>query len=360
MSEQFLQDPSVDSQAPWFGMDCLNSGVMFISKSLDVLVYNDLAGQLLDTHVEIGQPVAMEHCLRTDREEYQALVNMVHSEREYRDFVMTWEVNGRIRHVLIDSFAKRDERRQCTGIYVFMKDLGNFTALEQQMQRSDKLATVGKIAAGIAHEIRNPLTTLKGFLQMMDGRFREREMAVELQYTDVMLKEIERVNSLVGELLLLSKPHKVEKSLCSIPALLSELNPLLQSQALLHGIDYVQDIQDVPPVVVDTALLKQVVLNLVKNALEAMDNGGGALGITVHVAEDWLYIDVSDTGPGIPYYQMDKIFDAFFTTKEKGTGLGLPICQRIIADHGGEIRVSSKGFGATFSILLPIFSRLQS
>lgn len=352
MTAHVYQDSTVGTQDIWFGMDCLNSGVMLISKSLDILVYNDLAGQLLDTRVELGQSMPMARCLREGREEYQILASMVLTEREYRDFVMTWEVNGQIRHVLIDSFVKRDERQACVGLYVLMKDLGNFTVLEQQMQRSDKLATIGKIAAGIAHEIRNPLTTLKGFLQMMDNRFRAKDMSAELGYTEVMLKEVERVNSLVSELLMLSKPHRVEKALCTVQGLFSEINPLLEAQALLRGIDYITNVQDVPPVYGDPSMLKQVVLNLAKNAMEAMENGG-KLCIEVESRDDSVVIHVSDSGPGIPYYQMDKIFDAFFTTKEKGTGLGLPICQRIIADHGGEIRVSSKGFGSTFSVLLP-------
>ena len=237
---------------------------------------------------------------------------------------------------------------------MMMKDLANFTAIEQHMQRTDKLATVGKIAAGIAHEIRNPLTTIKGFLQMMEHRLKAQEMTAELQYIQVMLSEIERVNSLVSELLLLAKPHRAQKLPCSIGALLGDLNPLIELQALLRGIEYEYSVGDVPLIVADPSLIKQVILNLVKNALEAMEEAR-ELRVAVYTSSDHrVQIDVSDTGPGIPYYQIDKIFDAFYTTKEKGTGLGLPICQRIICEHGGEIRVSSKGFGTTFSVLLPV------
>lgn len=337
----------------WNEMGWLNSGALFVSRSIELTVYNPLAAQLLDVAASFGVPIPLEDCLPQDREEYQWLVSMVTSQREYRNHIVTWAAEGRIRHVLIDSFRKETEDGSFVGMYLVMKDLGNLEVLEQHMQRTDKLATVGKVAAGIAHEIRNPLTTIKGFLQVMEGRFSKLSMADELEFTKVMLEEIERVNALVGELLLLSKPHKVEKRPYSMQTLLQELNPLIQSQALLRGIQYHSSLEHVPDIVFDAALMKQVVLNLIKNALEAME-AGGDLGVHVYAKESFLQIDVSDTGPGIPYYQMDKIFDAFYTTKDKGTGLGLPICQRIVVDHGGEIRVSSKGFGTTFTVLLPL------
>jgi two-component system, sporulation sensor kinase E len=337
----------------WHSMGWLNSGVLFVSKSLELTVYNALAAQLLEVVVSIGDCAPIQHCLEAEREEYQLLLSTVTTENEYRNHIVTWAGEGRIRHVLIDSFRHEDTDGAYLGMYVVMKDLGDFAVLEQHMQRTDKLATVGKIAAGIAHEIRNPLTTVKGFLQVMENRFTNQAMDEELEFTKVMMTEIERVNALVGELLLLSKPHKVDKQPCSMEALVIELNPFIQSQALLRGVQYKSSVEAASNIVVDCALMKQVLLNLMKNALEAMESGG-ELGVHVHVTPTFLQIDVSDTGPGIPYYQMDKIFDAFYTTKDKGTGLGLPICQRIVADHGGEIRVSSKGYGTTFTILLPL------
>lgn len=347
------------NQKNWHALDWLNSGALFISKSLDLTVYNALAAQLLDVVVTMGETAPIQACLVEEREEYQLLVPMVVAEREYRNHIVTWAEEGRIRHVLIDSFRHEGEDGSFQGMYFVMKDLGDFAVLEQHMQRTDKLATVGKMAAGIAHEIRNPLTTIKGFLQVMENRFAQMSLGDELEFTRVMMTEIERVNGLVEELLLLSKPHTVDKRLCSMQAIMHELNPLIQSQALLRGIQYHVSLADAPEVVVDAALMKQVILNLMKNAMEAME-AGGELGVTVSTDDLWLQIDISDTGPGIPYYQMDKIFDAFYTTKNKGTGLGLPICQRIVDDHGGEIRVSSKGFGTTFSVLLPLGGQVLS
>jgi two-component system, sporulation sensor kinase E len=336
----------------------INCGVLYIANDLRMCVVNELAGRLLNAEGVIGRFVNMRDYLDSSREEYQILASMIGAHREYRDTILTWEIGGRIRHVLMDSYTHRSDNGQFLGMHVMMKDLGNFSALEQQMQRTDKLATVGKIAAGIAHEIRNPLTTIKGFLQILQGRFENGGRVDELQFTEVMLREIERVNDLVSELLLLSKPHKVSMQPCSIRDVILDICPLIQSEALLQNVQFEYKIEQDATVYADKAMLKQVVLNLTKNSLEALDHSGH-LGICVTVHGNLAQIDVSDTGPGIPYYQLDRIFDAFYTTKEKGTGLGLPICQRIIAEHGGEIRVSSKGYGCTFTVLLPIYNEVD-
>lgn len=352
MVSQFASHLSERAWENWSSIKWLNSGVLYISRDLDVTAFNALACELLDNQIEIGEPIQLTGFLRPEREEFQILHSMVVGEREYRDFVVTWETNGCVRHVLIDSFRRTDDSNTFLGMHIIMKDLGNFSVLEQHMQRTDKLATVGKIAAGIAHEIRNPLTTLKGFLQILEHRFTEKQMGSELEYANLMLKEIDRVNALVSELLLLSKPHKVEMHECSVATVLNELHPLIASEALLRGVECECVVSELPLVYADPAMLKQVILNIVKNAFEAMESGG-TLKIAANENSGFIRLDITDSGPGIPYYQMDKIFDAFFTTKEKGTGLGLPICQRIVADHGGEIRVSSKGFGTTFTVLLP-------
>jgi two-component system, sporulation sensor kinase E len=332
----------------------VNAGMLYLDGTLRVTVFNDLARDLLNGGIAVGESAPLAQCLEAEREEYQLLAETVQSGEALRDKVVAWEVAGQLRHVLVDSYPLPGE--DCPGgMLVMIKDLGNLATLEQNIQRTEKLATVGKIAAGIAHEIRNPLTTVKGFLQVLEERLVARDMLEETGYVRLIMDEIHRVNGLVSELLLLSKPRQAQKEPCHIEDILNDLEPIIEAETLLRSVEFTLSIApDAKEALVraDVAMLKQVLMNLVKNALEAMENGG-RLRIGVDTEGDWLRIDVSDTGPGIPYYQTDKIFDAFFTTKEKGTGLGLPICQRIVADHGGEIRVSSKGFGTTFSVLLP-------
>ncbi|MEV3122413.1 ATP-binding protein [Paenibacillus larvae] len=214
---------------------------------------------------------------------------------------------------------------------------------------------IGQIAAGTAHEIRNPLTSIKGFLQMLNKSFTEQGMCKEKGFTDIMLAEIDRVNDLVNEFLLLSKPKHVVYKPVDLPSVIKGLLPIINNEAILHDVQLVYEPAiSLPPVIADQELLKQVFLNICKNGIEAMANGGKLMIIEkVNIDEKRVNIEIRDNGPGIPVFVLDKIFDPFFTTKEQGTGLGLSVCQQIVHDMGGHIRVSSKGFGTTFTVSLP-------
>jgi two-component system, sporulation sensor kinase E len=343
--EALLADALPDTQL-------LNAGILYISKQGELAVFNDIAAELVGRPQMTGTVVQLEQLLPSASEEFQVLQHIAATECEYRDAVVKWEVAGSIRHVLVDSFAHQSADGKVYGMYIVMKDMGNFSSLEQQTQRVEKMATVGKLAAGIAHEIRNPLTTVKGFLQVLEYRLQSGLMDEEIQYVQMMMNEIERVNALVAELLLLSKPHKLEWDTFTIQELVAEIETWIQSQVSEHGVQCTFDLRQETPISGDRDMIRQLFLHLIKNAVEAMDQSG-VLTIAARELPERVEIDIGDTGPGIPYYLFDKIFDAFYTTKEKGTGLGLAICQRIVTDHGGQIRVSSKGFGTTFTVSLP-------
>ncbi|MFB5190519.1 two-component system sensor histidine kinase NtrB [Alicyclobacillus fastidiosus] len=330
----------------------LNAGILYLAKDGSMAVLNDISAELIGMPQATGSIVPIDMALSEDSDEYQVLQHILQTECEYRDAVVRWEVGNDVRHVLMDTFVHQSQDGQVYGMYIVMKDMGNFAALDQQTQRVEKVATVGKVAAGIAHEIRNPLTTVKGFLQVLEGRLHNGLMDEEIQYVEVMMSEIERVNALVAELLLLSKPTKLDKRTFPLAELLQEIQPWMQAVARDHGVKFVYDVPADFALFGDRDMLRQLLLHLIKNAIEAMDVDG-SLSIGARMVSGRTEIYISDTGPGIPYYLVDKIFDAFYTTKDKGTGLGLAICERIVADHGGKILVSSKGFGTTFTISLP-------
>ncbi|MBN3524444.1 ATP-binding protein [Paenibacillus apiarius] len=272
-----------------------------------------------------------------------------------RNHAVSWR-NGNERYeLLLDSNVLRDKQGEIVGAYVLFKDVSNLRSLEEQVQRSDRLAMIGQIAAGTAHEIRNPLTSIKGFLQVFKKTLHEKGMEKEVHYTEIMLTEINRINELVGEFLLLSKPKHVTIERVDLYQVMNDIMPIIRSEAVLHGVHvrYAAD-EALPYVVADRELLKQVFINIAKNGIEAIVDGG-TLTITVRRddASKRVLIDIHDTGPGIPSFLIDKIFDPFFTTKQNGTGLGLSVCQRIIHDLGGTIRVASKGFGTTFTLSVP-------
>ena len=220
--------------------------------------------------------------------------------------------------------------------------------------RNDRLTTIGKMAAGIAHEIRNPLTSIRGFLQLLMRDLEHVGWDKEKSYADLILAEIDRVNELLNRVLLLSKPLEIVLINDDVNTVVKDLGILHESDARVRNIQIQFQLGEIPQVKLDLNMFKQVLVNLIRNAIDAMENGGTlTLSTSYDKFENVVKIDVSDTGPGIPSYLLDRIFDAFFTTKEQGTGLGLAICQRNIHEFGGNIRVNSKGYGTTFSMLLP-------
>ncbi|MGC5326758.1 ATP-binding protein [Brevibacillus sp. SYSU BS000544] len=333
----------------------INLGVVVLDDVGRIVEISQLACKLLG--VERVQVINqhVDQAFAGIPEEYRLIQREVLEGVKVQNKPTSWTNDNQRYELLVDSNTLQDESGQKVGAYVIFKDVTNLRSFEQKIERSDRLAMIGQIAAGTAHEIRNPLTSIKGFLQMFLQLFTEKEMSRERSYTEIMLTEINRINSLVSEFLLLSKQRDVQYQLVDLNVVFDEILPIVESQALLHGIEVkYKPGGRLPMVVGDTELLKQVFLNISKNGIEAMGNEG-RLSISYHYEKqgDKLSIDIHDTGPGIPLYVIDKIFDPFFTTKEEGTGLGLSVCQKIIHDIGGQIRVSSKGYGTTFHILLP-------
>lgn len=220
---------------------------------------------------------------------------------------------------------------------------------EELLRRSDQLSVAGQLAAGLAHEIRNPLTALKGFAQLLQRASGPRER----HYVDIMQDELLRIERITNELLLLAKPHAVTHTRVDLAQLLNEASELLLGQALLHNVRMTVDVNPVPPVQGDPSQLKQVLINVMKNAIEAMA-AGGELRILLFVAQSQVHVSVQDEGGGMTADAVKRLGEPFFTTKTDGTGLGLMVCRRILADHGGALHVFSElGKGTCVELCLP-------
>jgi two-component system, sporulation sensor kinase D len=226
------------------------------------------------------------------------------------------------------------------------------TRLERIQNEAQKLELIGMLAAGTAHEIRNPLTGIKGLIQLLREKYHDEK---DLFYFSVIEKEIQRINEIVNEFLVLGKPTVTKYEIHDINEILQELHPLIYSEANLHHVHYVNQLNPEPLFVTCTKdHFKQVVLNLTKNAVESMEPGG-ILTITTSKLMDQCKIVITDTGSGIPEELLDKIFQPFFTMKKSGTGLGLVICQRILKMYNGTIHIKSKvNKGTNVEILLPL------
>ena len=250
------------------------------------------------------------------------------------------------------------------GTILLLRDLTNVRELEEAVRHADRLSSLGALAAGLAHEIKNPLGGIKGAAQLLEMEFPENEELRE--YIRVMLKEVQRVNLIVEELLALASPGRLKLGKVNLHRVLSDI-VLLQRRADDGRALSIQQYFDpsIPPILADESLLTQLFLNLIKNAREAVGEGG-VVKVTSRVLSDYsmnqgerrgrmVAIDISDNGPGIAAEVLEHIFTPFFTTKSNGTGLGLAICQKIVSDHRGMIRVDSDpSRGTVFTIMLPL------
>lgn len=333
----------------------VNLGVLLISLDFKLIDISDMACKVLDVRRDEIINCPVDEVFASVPLDHQLVQRTILDGLTVRNHALSWTNNQERYELLMDSNLLKDDKGRTVGAYVIFKDVTNLRSLEEQVQRSDRLAMIGQIAAGTAHEIRNPLTSIKGFMQVLKKTLHEKGMDKEFEYTEIMLKEIDRINELVSEFLLLGKPKNSTYRKVNVSDVFRDILPIINNEAILHNVvvEY-EPAAELPEVIADRELLKQVCLNICKNGIEAMTEGG-MLTITEKPddLEQRVNIDIRDTGPGIPAFLIDKIFDPFFTTKENGTGLGLSICQRIIHDIGGIIRVSTKGFGTTFTISIP-------
>jgi signal transduction histidine kinase len=223
----------------------------------------------------------------------------------------------------------------------------------RRMSRADRLATIGELAAGAAHEIRNPLTAIRSSLQYLEAKSEDEPTRKLLS---AALQETSRINDIVSALLAFSRPSDIVKELHDLRDTLAESLDLVTYQASSRKIDIRRNFPgDTLPVRGDRSQLKQMFLNLFLNAIQAMPSGGTLSVAAIRKDGPKAVVSVVDTGEGIPENHLDRIFDPFFTTKKSGTGLGLSICYNIVKTHLGDIEVKSKvGQGATILVSLPL------
>ncbi|MDH4100506.1 MAG: ATP-binding protein, partial [Nitrospirota bacterium] len=230
----------------------------------------------------------------------------------------------------------------------------NLREAQNKLIQAEKMAALGQMAAGIAHEIRNPLVSIGGFARRLAGRVGEETQ--EKRYAEIIIKEVRRIEKIVQDILTFSKDSAPAMEECSVNDIVEDAIGLYTEDLAESGCRVVKELaSDLPPILVDPQQLMQVLTNIISNAEQAM-TGGGELAIRTFIADESGSVGVSidDTGGGIPEDIMSNIFTPFFTTKVAGTGLGLSICHRIIEKHEGKIEVrSEEGHGTKFVIKLP-------
>ncbi|WP_261132429.1 PAS domain S-box protein [Bacillus sp. Marseille-Q3570] len=253
--------------------------------------------------------------------------------------------------ITITPITANDEKN---GTVLVIKDITQQKKLDEMIIRSDKLSVLGELAAGIAHEIRNPLTSLRGFIQLIQTVTEHRYG----EYCDIMLEELDRVNNIVGEFLMLSRPQLSKMSQQNPVSLIKEVVSFLYSEATMNKVNIHEDYQ-IENVLIqgEGNQLKQVFINLLKNAIESMSTGGNVFISAETWKDGQLRICFQDEGCGIEEERLSTLGQPFYTTKERGTGLGLMICYKIIENHRGKISFKSTvDVGTIAEIILPVWN----
>jgi two-component system sensor histidine kinase HydH len=262
--------------------------------------------------------------------------------------------DGSVRPLDLSVSLLEGEDKTFLGHVILFRDLTEVRELQREIETSRRLASLGRLAAGIAHEIRNPLSSIKGFATYFRERYRD--IPEDQKTADVMIQEVDRLNRVIGQLLEFAHPMAIQKKHADLRGLILHALKLVDKQVQEKAI---QVETRLPPEVgtlpVDPDRLNQVFLNLFLNAVEAMDKGG-TLSVTLSkdTQTPGARITVTDTGVGISSHDLEHIFDPYFTTRQSGTGLGLAIVHKIIESHHGEVKVESEvGKGTAVTVFLP-------
>jgi two-component system, sporulation sensor kinase A len=279
-----------------------------------------------------------------------------------REMVIRNHSNGRVsfrmKHkmgyfIWVESLCKSIVKEDCGEIRLIsvIRDISERKKTEEILLNSEKLSAAGQLAAGIAHEVRNPLTAIKGFLQLMDANKK-----YENSYFRIINSEINRIELILSELLVLSKPQDLKFKKVSLSEILSQVKTLIDTHATMSNVEIdLSYLTDVQTLICDENQLKQVFINFLKNAIEAMPDGGKININVLSAGPDTLKVRIIDQGSGIPKEHLERIGQPFFTTKETGTGLGFMISMKIIENHHGEIQIDSNENGTTIEVTLPTF-----
>jgi len=270
---------------------------------------------------------------------------------------VTYERDDRSKlYLLINAGRYNTEEDSIIGCIVTITDITYQRQLDTERTQYDRLNLIGELAAGIGHEVRNPLTTVRGYLQMVQLNSKYNSHQEQLS---TMIEELDRANSIITEFLSLAKNNHAELIPGNLNGTIHALFPLLQADAFRLGHEVQTDIGDIPAICYDDKEIRQLILNLVRNGMEAMEPGG-IITIETYLEDDKIILAVKDTGPGIPKEVLSKLGTPFVTTKEFGTGLGLSICYRIAARHDAKIEISTSSEGTNFFVKFKAYNKQSS
>jgi len=317
-------------------LESIDSGVLTVDSDGHVTTLNPAARILLDwnEHSSWSLPESVQDYLRAGAQGYQ-------------------QVTQAKRTLGLHGTPLRGAQEEQVGTVLVLDDLTERRAMEAQMRRAERLVSLGRLAGGLAHELRNPLGITRAAAQMLQNELGDTGKPGE--YTRVIQSEIDRVDRLVEQLLVYARPRPLQRSLVNVAALVEETSGLARVYAKQQGVTLNMQVDDdLPGLMGDGDLLHQAVVNVLLNGIQATPPAG-TVSLTAQTEHTSVLLTVCDTGQGIAPDILPHIFDPFFTTRDDGTGLGLSIVQQIVHDHGGTVEMqSTPGQGAQVRLRLPL------
>ncbi|OEU65978.1 MAG: hypothetical protein BBJ57_08780 [Desulfobacterales bacterium PC51MH44] len=327
-------------------------GLVAIDDNHKITSLNQVAGSVLSLSAMEAIGKNAEQILPT---ELWQLLDNLDAEKSVVEMEVDCAVyKGKVIPLEVSATLLNDESGEFLGYVLLFKDLSEVRSLRKEITRSQRLASVGRLAAGVSHEIRNPLSSIKGFATYFKERYHD--VPENQQISNLMIQEVERLNRVVGQLHEFARPITISRKSIRVRTFLEDSLKLIERQAIEANIKIQTNFEpEIDEIFVDPDRMNQVLLNLYLNAIESMENGGNlTVTLTKNAEKDGIEIQVSDAGTGIGKDDLAHIFDPYFTTKTSGTGLGLAIVHNIIEAHDGEIKVESRfGQGTTITIFLP-------
>ena len=332
------------------------SGLVSIDLKGKIISFNEVAGDLLGLEETGGRGIDLKSILDFQTTGIQDVMDQCHTVNDKE--IRLLRADREIIPLSISVSPLRNQDGASSGAVLILRDLRKIKQLEESVRRSEKLAAVGQLAAGLAHEIRNPLSSIRGFTQFL--RHALKESPKEQEYAEIMIKEIDRINRVVTDLLSFANPKAADVKRTDPNELVDHVIRLIEADArakntTIHR-DMPPDLKELP---LDPYQMTQALLNLLLNSLKFIESGG-TINIKGFLEDNGsrFVFQVEDNGPGIPRENLPRIFDPFFTTRETGTGLGLAIVHQIVENHQGEIDVESpplnKSRGCRFFIRIPV------
>ena len=283
------------------------------------------------------------------KEEFIELVTQKGAVTDYRTTVERWD--GRSEVVCLSGVAVKWQGEEC--VFIVGNDITELTEYQQGIARLDKLNIMGQMAGGIAHEIRNPLTSLRGFLQLfsLQHKYQEDKEDIEL-----MIEEIDRINDIISAFLSLSRRNYIEPVPMNLTECITNMLQLIIADGVKNDVFVDTHFEDKCLIMIDQGEIRQLLLNLARNGIEAMP-GGGTLTIKTWEADDKVTLQIQDEGTGIPPEIIENIGTPFLTTKKNGAGLGMAVCFSIVERHNAELIFDTSPAGTSFNIMFPVYGQ---